>query len=109
MGCLFFKKGRDRFTEEKEQKLEDINVTDIDGTEKKLGEYIDNKKAIVFVNTASSCGYTTSNYRELVELFEKYKDNGLQVLGFPCNQFMGQESKCEVDIKSYVKNKFKVT
>ena len=89
--------------------FKDINVIDIDGANKKLGEYVTDKKAIIFVNTASECGLTNNNYRQLVSLYDKYSKNGLQILGFPCNQFHSQENKCELDIKNFTKNKFHVT
>ena len=86
----------------------DIAVVDIDGNSKTLGEFFVNKKVALIVNVASACGYTDSNYKQLVELYKKYSDKGLEVLGFPCNQFGGQEPKCEIDIKNLVSNKFKV-
>lgn len=86
----------------------DIAVVDIDGNSKTIGEYFVNKKVTLIVNVASACGYTNSNYKQLSELHKKYSEKGLQILGFPCNQFGGQEPKCEVDIKNYVSNKFKV-
>jgi glutathione peroxidase len=107
MGKLFFKSGK-TVLEKQAPALKDIIVKDIDGVDKALGEYLTDKPATIFVNTASSCGYTDNNYRGLAEVYEKYKDNGLQILAFPCNQFNSQESKCEVDIKNYVRNKFKV-
>lgn len=55
------------------------------------------------MNVASSCGFTRTNYAQLNELYSKYKDQGLKVLAFPCNQFMNQESGCEVDIKEFLK------
>ena len=108
MGGLFFKKGTDKFTNVNIKNFKEIEVTDIDGNLKKVGDYLQNKKLLIIVNTASSCGYTNSNYKQLVDLYTKYSPQGLEILGFPCNQFMSQESKCEIDIKNYTKNKFKV-
>lgn len=45
---------------------------------------------LIIVNVASACGYTSKHYKELVDLDEKYRDQGLRILGFPCNQFGGQ-------------------
>jgi len=45
---------------------------------------------LIIVNVASKCGYTSKHYKELVELDEKYREKGLRILGFPCNQFGGQ-------------------
>jgi glutathione peroxidase len=108
MGSAFFKRGVDKFKFEIPSNLNEIAVKDIDGVDKKLGEYLKDKKAAIFVNVASSCGYTDSGYKQLMELYDQYEDKGLQILGFPCNQFMGQENKCELDIKNFAKNKFKV-
>ena len=55
------------------------------------------------MNVASDCGFARTNYAQLNELYSKYKDQGLKVLAFPCNQFMNQESGCEVDIKEFLK------
>ena len=50
-----------------------------------LSEYISGKKAIIIVNVASECGLTESNYTQLTEIYKTYKDQGLEILGFPCN------------------------
>ena len=55
-------------------------------------------KVVVIVNTATKCGLTPQ-FAELQELHEKYKDQGLVVLGFPCNQFMGQEPLQDKDME----------
>ena len=114
MGSIVFKKGSDKLTPKivdtvAQIKFKEIEVKDIDGLDKKIGDYLNNKKALIVVNVASECGYTNANYKELQELYEKYGEKGLEILGFPCNQFMSQESKCELDIKNFTKNKFKIT
>jgi len=68
-----------------------------------MSSYQGKKKAIIVVNVASSWGLTTKQYKGLNKLYEGYKDQGLEILGFPCNQFMGQENKCEADIKEFAK------
>jgi glutathione peroxidase len=78
----------------------DIPVTRINGTETTLGEY--KGKALLVVNTASKCGFTPQ-YEGLNALYKKYKDRGLVVLGFPCNQFGGQEPGNEAEILSFCK------
>jgi glutathione peroxidase len=60
------------------------------------------------VNVASQCGLTPQ-YAGLQELYEGYRDRGLVVLGFPCNQFGGQEPGTEVAIKTFCETKFGVT
>lgn len=57
-------------------------------------------KVVVIVNVASKCGFTPQ-YKELEELNKKYKDQGLVILGFPCNQFMGQEPGSQDDIQNF--------
>jgi glutathione peroxidase len=72
-------------------------VKDIDGRNVSLDIFRD--KAILIVNTASKCGLTPQ-YEGLQELYSKYKDQGLVILGFPCNQFAGQEPGDEEMIKN---------
>ncbi|MGQ0454462.1 glutathione peroxidase, partial [Bacillus sp. SS-TM] len=57
-------------------------------------------KALLIVNVASKCGFTPQ-YKGLQEVYDKYKDQGLEILGFPCNQFGGQEPGTEADITSF--------
>lgn len=88
--------------------LFDLESKDIDGNSVKLKQFTDNKKAIIFVNVACNCGYTNINYIQLVELFKRYSNKGLQILAFPCNQFLNQENKIEKEIKKYITDNFKV-
>ena len=57
-------------------------------------------KVLLIVNTASKCGFTPQ-YKGLQKLFEKYQDKGLEVLGFPCNQFGSQEPGAEGEISEF--------
>jgi len=66
-------------------------------------------KVVLVVNVASEWGLTKANYNELQELYVKYKDQGLEILGFPCNQFGGQEPGTEEEIKKFAQEKFGVT
>ncbi|MDH3529894.1 MAG: glutathione peroxidase, partial [Acidobacteriota bacterium] len=66
----------------------DIDVIDIDGNTVNLGNY--KNKVVMFVNTASKCGYTPQ-YEGLQNIYDKYKDRGFVILGFPANNFGGQE------------------
>ncbi len=54
-------------------------------------------KVVLVVNVASKCGFT-KQYEDLQKLYDKYKDKGFIILGFPCNQFLFQESKSENEI-----------
>ena len=76
----------------------DFEAIDIDGKNISMSEYKD--KVVVIVNTASKCGLTPQ-YRDLEELYKKYKDEGFEILGFPCNQFAGQEPGDENEIQNF--------
>ena len=65
-------------------------------------------KLFLVVNVASACGLTSSNYRQLKKMHVELESKGLHIMGFPCNQFMGQESKCEADIEKVLRDKFKI-
>ncbi|CAI5440873.1 unnamed protein product [Caenorhabditis angaria] len=82
-----------------------ITVKDAQGKDTNLEKY--KGKVLIIVNVASQCGLTNSNYTQLKELLDQYKDQGLEVAAFPCNQFGGQEPSCEIDIASFVADKFK--
>jgi glutathione peroxidase len=77
----------------------------IDGKSVKLSAY--RGKTLLIVNVASKCGYTPQ-YEGLEKLHEKYKDQGLVILGFPCNQFGGQEPGTSAEIKSFCESKYNV-
>lgn len=76
----------------------DITVETASGEEKSLQDY--EGKVLLIVNTASKCGFTPQ-YQGLQELYEKYQDQGLVVLGFPCNQFGAQEPGSDEEIQSF--------
>jgi len=76
----------------------DFSAKAIDGTETDLSEY--QGKAILVVNTASKCGFTPQ-YEGLEKLYEQYKDDGLVILGFPCDQFGHQEPGSETEIQEF--------
>ena len=78
--------------------LSDFTATSIDGTERPLADY--EGKAVLVVNTASKCGFTPQ-YEGLEELYRRYADDGLVVLGFPCDQFAHQEPGTEDEIAEF--------
>ena len=86
--------------------LHDIPVKDIDGKAMSLKAY--DGKVLLIVNVASKCGYTPQ-YKGLEAIYEKYKDKGLVVLGFPCNQFGAQEPGTNEEIKQFCSAKYNVT
>ncbi|KAL9650266.1 hypothetical protein ABK040_014921 [Willaertia magna] len=65
-------------------------------------------KVVMVVNVASKCGYTPQ-YEPLQKLYEQYKDQGLEILAFPCNQFAGQEPGDNNEICTFARNKYKIT
>lgn len=76
----------------------DFKVKTIDGDEVSLGEY--KGKVLLIVNTASKCGFTPQ-YKELQKLYEHYNSKGLEILGFPSNQFAEQEPGTNAEVKSF--------
>ena len=84
----------------------DISVKDIDGSDVSLANY--KGKVLLIVNVASKCGLTPQ-YEGLEALYRKYKDQGLEILAFPCNQFMGQEPGTNEEIQSFCSLNYNVT
>ena len=83
-----------------------FTMKDIDGNDVKLDKY--KGSVVMIVNTASRCGYTPQ-YEGLQKIYEKYKDSGFVVLGFPANNFMGQEPGTEKEIKEFCTLKYNVS
>lgn len=86
--------------------LRDIPFTTIDGEPASLADYAD--RAVLIVNVASKCGLTPQ-YEKLETLQRTYGERGLTVLGFPCNQFMGQEPGDGEEIKTFCSTSYGVT
>ncbi len=84
----------------------DIPLTPIDGSTTPLAEL--GEKAVMVVNVASRCG-NTPQYEKLEELQKQYADRGFTVLGFPCNQFLGQEPGTAEEIKEFCSTTYGVT
>src|SRR5947199_10544495 len=86
--------------------IHDVPVKDIDGKEGTLQSY--RGKVLLIVNVASQCGFTPQ-YKQLEALYQKYKDKGFAVLGFPCNQFGSQEPGTDAEIKQFCSSKYNVS
>ena len=84
----------------------DFSARTIDGEEQPLASYRDH--ALLIVNVASQCGFTPQ-YAGLEALYRKYRDRGLVVLGFPCDQFGHQEPGDEAEIKRFCSLTYEVT
>ncbi|MFZ5833606.1 MAG: glutathione peroxidase [Planctomycetota bacterium] len=84
----------------------DFQAKTIDGQIQSFADY--RGQVLLVVNTASQCGFTPQ-YAGLETLYEKYKDRGFTVLGFPCDQFGGQEPGDEAEIKQFCSLKYNVT
>ena len=76
----------------------DFSALDIQGNERALADY--KGKVMLIVNTASKCGLTPQ-YEGLESLYKEYKDQGLEILGFPCNQFAQQENGSDSEIAGF--------
>lgn len=87
-------------------KLEDFVIKDIDGNNLDLRKF--KGKTVLIVNVASRCGLTPQ-YKQLEEIYQKYKDKGLEIIGFPCNQFKEQEPGSLQEIKEFCERNYKVT
>ncbi|XP_021754079.1 probable phospholipid hydroperoxide glutathione peroxidase [Chenopodium quinoa] len=85
--------------------VHDFVVKDARGNDVDLSIY--KGKVLLIVNVASQCGLTNSNYTELTELYEKYKDQGFEILAFPCNQFGNQEPGSNEEIVQFACTRFK--
>jgi glutathione peroxidase len=89
-----------------EPSIYDFTLKDIDGKEVGLGSF--KGKVLMIVNVASKCGFTPQ-YEQLEAIYKRYKDRGFVVLGFPANNFMGQEPGTEAEIKEFCTTKYGVT
>lgn len=84
----------------------DYKVSAQDGSEVSLADY--KGKVLLIVNTATGCGFTPQ-YEGLQDLYEKYKDMGLEILDFPCNQFGHQAPGSDEEIADFCQSRYGVT
>lgn len=89
-----------------QQNVHEFTMTDIDGNEVSLSEF--EGKTLLIVNVASKCGLTPQ-YEELQALYAQYEEEGLVILGFPANNFMGQEPGTDAEIKAFCSDNYNVT
>jgi glutathione peroxidase len=89
-----------------EKSVLDFTMKNIDGEDVKLNAY--GGKVLLLVNVASKCGYTPQ-YKGLEAVYEKYKEQGLVVMGFPANNFFWQEPGTNEEIKTFCSTKYNVT
>jgi glutathione peroxidase len=92
--------------QERDKTIYDFSVKTIDGQEQSLSQYKGN--VVLIVNVASKCGFTPQ-YKGLQELYDKYRDKGFVVLGFPCNQFLSQEPGTNDEIKNFCTINYGIT
>ena len=93
-------------TQTQSPSIYDIEMQRLDGTPAKLAEYAG--KVVLAVNVASKCGFTPQ-YAGLEGLYEKYSPRGFTILGFPCNQFFGQEPGSAEQIEQFCSLNYGVT
>ncbi|HMM51348.1 MAG TPA: glutathione peroxidase [Burkholderiaceae bacterium] len=86
--------------------VHDFSADTIDGRSRALSSY--RGKVLLIVNTASQCGFTPQ-YAGLEALYREYRDRGLEILGFPCNQFGAQEPGSEGEIAKFCETQFGVS
>jgi len=84
----------------------DYIVKDAEGNDVSLGDY--KGKVLLIVNTATGCGFTPQ-YEGLQDLYDKYKDKGLEILDFPCNQFGNQAPGTEEEIGDFCQSRYGIT
>ena len=94
------------FTTIAPKNIHQFKVKDIDGKEFDFSKL--KGKKILIVNTASECGFT-KQYEGLEKLYKKYKDKNFVIVGFPCNDFGGQEPGTDAQVKSFCSKSFGVT
>ncbi len=90
----------------KKMTIYDFSLNNIDGKQVKLDQY--RGKVLLLVNVASQCGFTPQ-YEGLQKIYSQYKDKGFVVLGFPANNFGGQEPGTDQEIKTFCSTRFHAT
>ncbi|CAA7399061.1 unnamed protein product [Spirodela intermedia] len=87
------------------QSVHDFTAKDARGNEVDLSSY--KGKELLIINVASQCGLTHSNYTEMRQVYDKYKNKGLEILAFPCNQFAAEEPGSNEQILEFACTRYK--
>lgn len=103
--CSYFKKEQKAEETVTQKSVYNFVVKDIDGNEVKLDKF--QGQVLLIVNTASKCGFTPQ-YEELQNIYERYKEQGFTVLGFPSNDFK-QEPEANYEIKAFCESEYGIT
>jgi glutathione peroxidase len=112
LGMIELFNGQENLAQEKKGEVQlmdninDLSVLDMEGKEVKLSSY--NGKVLLIINVASYCGYT-KQYKGLEAMYKEYKDHGLEILGFPCNDFGNQEPNSLDEIQNFCSANYGVT
>lgn len=101
IAAIAFKSGTESFPELTTKNLRDFDVLDIDGQALKIESLVRGKRAALFVNVATKWGLTEEKYNVLNKLYEKYREDGLEIIAFPCNQFGNMEPGTNAEIKEF--------
>lgn len=88
-----------------EKSIHEFTVKDFKGKDVNLNVY--KGKVLLVVNVASKCGFTDSNYSQLTDLYNRYKDQDFEILAFPCNQFLKQEPGTSQDAQEFACTRYK--
>ncbi|XWS31605.1 hypothetical protein CRYUN_Cryun23aG0090800 [Craigia yunnanensis] len=88
-----------------QKSIHEFTVKDTKGQDVDLSIY--KGKVLLVVNVASKCGFTDSNYTQLTDLYNKFKDGGLEILAFPCNQFLKQEPGTSQEAQEFACTRYK--
>ncbi|CAI8602975.1 unnamed protein product [Vicia faba] len=88
-----------------ENSIHEFKVKDARGKEVNLGSY--RGKVLLVINVASKCNFAEANYTQLTQLYSRYKDTGLEILAFPCNQFLRKEPGTSQEAEDFACNTYK--
>lgn len=108
MGSIVFKDSIELLGFKLDGSFFSLEALDLEGNLVKMSKFQD-KKAIIVVNVASKWGVANKNYKDLVKLYDKYSSKGLEVLAFPCSQFLNQEFTDPKEIRQHLKLEYNIS